>query len=246
MTIENIKQLELSVFQNPNMFQLIVKEKSSMQKILIEGLSNTELLDVQKSTINQSIVDKMIKIAANHVAVIGASKENSYCIAMAAGTILKELFEDQSFVTSSGIMKIMDEIISKADKSNSDNTKFPNSVLRENFDDNIKFSVCLLVCYLLDYYENNEEEEELCVIDEYIVNHVLQGINGSIFIWQFALTELSLHRVVLCYKNLSSLNEEEFDYIKSIFLWVAENSDSKEYRLKQANNIIVNIKNNSL
>jgi len=110
MTIENIKQLGLLVFQNPIMFQLIIETKSSMQKILIDELTNSELLDVQKNISNQSIIDKMVAISAKKLSQIGRTNENTYCIAMAAGTILKELFEDQSFATSEKLLEIANRI----------------------------------------------------------------------------------------------------------------------------------------
>jgi len=110
MTIENIKQLGLTVFQNSTMFQLIIGKKSSMQKTLIDQLTNSELLDIQKNKVNQSIVDKMIVIAASNLSLIGKNNENAYCIAMASGTILKELFEDQSFASSEKLLEIVNKI----------------------------------------------------------------------------------------------------------------------------------------
>lgn len=110
MTIENIKQLGLLIFQNPSMFQLIIETKSSMQKTLIDQLTNSELLDVQKNKVNQSVIDKMVAISAKNLSQIGKSNENAYCIAMAAGTILKELFEDQSFATSEKLLVIANRI----------------------------------------------------------------------------------------------------------------------------------------
>ena len=82
-----------------------------MQKILIDQITNSELLDVQRNNVNQSIVEKMFVIASSNLRLIGKTNENAYCIAMAAGTILKELFEDQSFVTSNGIMIIVNKLI---------------------------------------------------------------------------------------------------------------------------------------
>ena len=108
MTVTELKEIATIWFATPEAIQLTIEQKSSMQVELVEQSTTQESWDVLANEFNQGLYNKLIKIGQCRVNMIGCTDLNKYCIAMAVGTILKELFEDNTFATAEKLLEIYD------------------------------------------------------------------------------------------------------------------------------------------
>jgi len=106
MTTEELNKIGATVLANPQGLRLMIEQKSSMQIELVKQSTNSESMDVLYNKFNQGIYDKLILIGQSRMKSLGYSEQNLFCIAMAIGTILKELFEDTSFVSGGKLSEI--------------------------------------------------------------------------------------------------------------------------------------------
>lgn len=106
MTIEELNKIGETISANPQGLQLMIEQKSSIQRVLANQVTTSEAIDVANNKFNKDVYDKLIRIGQSKMQNIGYSELNLFCIAMAIGTILKELFEDTSFVSGGKLSEI--------------------------------------------------------------------------------------------------------------------------------------------
>lgn len=106
MTADEIIRIGHVVMANSQGLQPIFQLKKNIQGILVSQIPNSEAMDVANGRFSKAIYDRLIRIGKCELQKIGYTDMNMYCTTMAIGTILKELFEDDSFATSKKLSEI--------------------------------------------------------------------------------------------------------------------------------------------
>ena len=87
----------------------MINYKSYIQKEVIEIASRQELDDVRDSHLNQSMINKLCKLAKNKWLLSG-DVQSLYCAAMAVATIIKEYDWGTQYLVEDGMWVIAQQI----------------------------------------------------------------------------------------------------------------------------------------
>lgn len=86
--------------------------KSSIQRAVLNRLTNKEMEDIRDSRINQEVIDKLCNLAKGEWRNSGDAF-SLYCAAMAVGTIVKEYEWGTQYVAGEGLWEIANRIQTK-------------------------------------------------------------------------------------------------------------------------------------
>lgn len=90
-------------------FPKMVAYKSNIQREVLDIASRQELEDVRDCRINQSMIDKLARLAKRHWAVT-PDATSLYCAAMAVATIVKEYDWGTSYLVGDGLWQMANRI----------------------------------------------------------------------------------------------------------------------------------------
>lgn len=87
----------------------MISYKSYIQREVLNQATQEELEDVRDSRINQSLIDKLCRIAKNEWLLSGDAK-SLYCAAMAVATIIKEYDWGTQYLVGNGLYEMATRI----------------------------------------------------------------------------------------------------------------------------------------
>lgn len=111
MTKQEIERLGADIIANDSSAIIEMKEeKSKMQQALINQLSTSEVVEMLQNTQNKNVINKLYQLGAQEINKKGRNDKNYYITSQVVGTILKELYEDQNFVSVDSLYTIISKI----------------------------------------------------------------------------------------------------------------------------------------
>lgn len=110
MTISEIDNMSHEVMNDHNALNETIRAKTAMQNTLVEFLPRELMLEIAQNIRNPKTINSVYELGAIHMKGHAKTNKNYYIAAMAAGTILKELYEDTSFVNNSGMQETIRRI----------------------------------------------------------------------------------------------------------------------------------------
>lgn len=100
----------LMPYVSDNLLQTITAKKR-IQETMAATISNEERVALSNDILLNSLINRVVQIASTYVKTIGNDEVNLICVAMAAGTILKELDDgNTNYVSYSYLAKIMNQL----------------------------------------------------------------------------------------------------------------------------------------
>lgn len=91
---------------------IMVKFKSTIQRVIIPMLSEHELQDIRNCHLNMDVVDKLVYIGkVQYKQSVERNDETLYCLCMAIGTIIKEYDWGIEYIQQEGICEIAAKIM---------------------------------------------------------------------------------------------------------------------------------------
>lgn len=111
MTKQEIQRIGANIMANDSSAIMgMIDIKSKMQQTFINQLSSTESIEMIRNEKNQNVINKLYKLGALEIQKTGSSDENYYITSLVIGTILKEIYEDQSYVSVDSLYTIINNI----------------------------------------------------------------------------------------------------------------------------------------
>ena len=83
----------------------MISYKSNIQRTVLDSASNQELEDVRDCRINQSMIDKLCRLARNEWQLSGDA-QSLYCATMAVATIVKEYDWGTQYLVGNGLWEM--------------------------------------------------------------------------------------------------------------------------------------------
>lgn len=101
---------EASAFlRNVSLLYRMIPYKTTIQNEIWSHLTMSERLDIQNSVKNDSVIDKLAKIAYKYYTE-SPDKETLFCLSMTIATIIKEYEWGTEFLSADGICKLAQRI----------------------------------------------------------------------------------------------------------------------------------------
>lgn len=111
MTKQEIERLGDDIIANDSsVIGELPKIKSKMQQLFINQLSTSEAIEMAKNVRNQDVFNKLYKLGAVEIQKSEKSNKDYYITSLVAGTILKEIYEDQNFVSVDSLYTIISKM----------------------------------------------------------------------------------------------------------------------------------------
>ncbi len=105
-TVQNVIDQSNKMSSDPNLLTLAIDFKSEIQKEVADSFADNPASKFM------SINNIVIREGKLRLAKIQKTETNIFCIALAVGTILKELHEDTSYVSNQAIANYMNQLVS--------------------------------------------------------------------------------------------------------------------------------------
>ncbi len=88
----------------------MINLKQKMQKTFVNQLITSESIEIALNVRNQVAINKLYKLGNQSLQTMENSDISTYCVGLVVATILKELFEDESFVYLDNLTDIINKI----------------------------------------------------------------------------------------------------------------------------------------
>lgn len=106
MTNEEFKQISQNALANiATIFPQMISHKQTIQREIINQLTQQEVCDIKDCRLNENVVDKLARLGYEHYCNDQRS-QTLYCIVMAIGTIIKEYEWGNYYVSQEGLYKL--------------------------------------------------------------------------------------------------------------------------------------------
>ena len=99
-----------------NILQRAIPIKTYLQEAIVNELTNEELIDIRDSNYNESVVEKLIRLACPYYEE-SATEETVYVLALSIGTIIKEYGWGFYYISRDGINELQDRIRDKYEET---------------------------------------------------------------------------------------------------------------------------------
>lgn len=107
LTKSNFLLVQGSVMSNVASFlPQMMGFKSSIQREVLDIMTNQELCDVRDSRLNLSVVNKLADLGGKHFRNSDQSDNTLYCVCMAIGTIIKEYEWGTDYLKQDGMCRL--------------------------------------------------------------------------------------------------------------------------------------------
>lgn len=88
---------------------MMVRYKSTIQRAVLNQVTQKELEDIRDSRINYGMIDKLCRIAKNEW-LVSCDAKSLYCAAMAVATIVKEYDWGSRYLVGNGLWEMAQSI----------------------------------------------------------------------------------------------------------------------------------------
>lgn len=111
MTKAEVERMGSFILQSdPTAMQSMISLKQQMQQEFINQLSASESMEIALNTRNQSTINKLYSVGNKSLQRTNKSDKDIYITGLVVATILKELFEDVSFVSNENLTNVISRI----------------------------------------------------------------------------------------------------------------------------------------
>lgn len=111
MTKQEIETMGAEILANdPSALMKMIDTKSKMQAVFTNQMTTSEAMEAVRNVKNQNVISKIYKLGALEMQKTVKSNKNYYITSLVIGTILKEIYEDQRYITADSLYSIINNI----------------------------------------------------------------------------------------------------------------------------------------